>query len=140
MRAEKRGQAIVKIQKSAEDYLEMILMLQEQRGAVRAVDVAGELGFSKASVSIAMKKLRENGYVRVDEDGLLQLTGPGRAIAQSVYARHKLLTAFLVRLGVSEATAAADACKMEHDLSEESYQALLRHLQQSLGEGGAQTP
>ena len=122
----------MKIQKSAEDYLETILILQERSGTARSVDVAAELGFSKASVSVAMKKLRENGYIRVDEDGLLLLTDPGRAIAQSIYARHKLLTAFFVQLGVSEETAAADACKIEHDLSEETYQALLHHVQRSL--------
>ena len=81
-----------------------------------------------------MKKLRENGYIRVDTDGQLLLTETGRAIAQSIYARHKLLTGFFVRLGVSEETAAADACKIEHDLSEESYQALLRYVQQSLSD------
>ena len=124
----------VKIQKSSEDYLETILILQERSGTARSVDVAAELGFSKASVSVAMKKLRENGYIRVDTDGQLLLTETGRAIAQSIYARHKLLTGFFVRLGVSEETAAADACKIEHDLSEESYQALLRYVQQSLSD------
>ena len=122
----------MKIQQSSEDYLETILMRQVRIGSARSVEVAAELGFSKASVSVAMKKLRENGYIRVDEDGLLLLTDPGRAIAQSIYARHKLLTAFFVQLGVSEETAAADACKIEHDLSEETYQALLHHVQRSL--------
>lgn len=126
----------MKIQKSSEDYLETILILQERNGSARSVEVAAELGFSKASVSVAMKKLRENGYITMDADGQLRLTEPGRAIAQSIYARHKLLTAFFVRLGVSEETAAADACRIEHDISEETYQALLHHVQQSLG--GAQ--
>ena len=120
----------MKIQKSAEDYLEMILILQERSGSARSIDVATELGFSKASVSVAMKKLRENGYIRMEESGLLQLTDTGRPIAERIYARHKLLTEFLVQLGVSPATAAADACKVEHDLSEESYQALLGHVQE----------
>ncbi|MCM1296046.1 MAG: metal-dependent transcriptional regulator [Muribaculaceae bacterium] len=122
----------MKIQKSSEDYLETILILQERNGSARSVEVAAELGFSKASVSVAMKKLRENGYIQMDADGQLRLTDPGRAIAESIYARHKLLTAFFVQLGVSEETAAADACRIEHDISEESYQALLHHVQQSL--------
>ena len=122
----------MKIQKSSEDYLETILILQERSGSARSVEVAAKLGFSKASVSVAMKKLRENGYIRMEDDGRLLLTDTGRPIAQSIYARHKLLTAFFVELGVSEDTAAADACKIEHDLSEETYQALLRHVQQSL--------
>lgn len=123
----------MKIQKSAEDYLEAILILQERSGRARSVEVAAELGFSKASVSVAMKKLRENGYIQMDENGLLRLTDTGSAIAQRIYARHKLLTAFFVQLGVPEGIAAADACKIEHDLSEESYQALLGHVQKSLG-------
>ncbi len=127
----------MKIQKSAEDYLEAVLILQERSGTARSVEVAAELGFSKASVSVAMKKLRENGYIQVDENGLLHLTDSGRAIAQRIYARHKLLAAFFVRLGVREDIAAADACKIEHDLSEESYQALLGHVQKSLDGAGA---
>ncbi len=109
------------IHESAEDYLEAILMLQERRGYVRSIDIAGELGFSKPSVSVAMKRLRENGYIRMDPDGCITLLEPGLAIAQRVYTRHRLLTKFLIRLGVGPETAAADACKIEHDLSDETF-------------------
>lgn len=117
----------MRIHESAEDYLEAILMLRERTGAVRAVDIAEELSFSKASVSIAMKKLRENGYVRLDEDGFLVLTPSGEAIASRIYSRHKALTDFFVSLGVGEETAAKDACKVEHDLSQETFEKLLAH-------------
>ena len=93
--------------------------------------VAGELGFSKASVSVAMKKLRESGYVLMDEDGLLTLTEAGQEIASRIYARHRLLTEFFVRLGVDEKIAAADACRIEHDISEETFSKLLEHAQRS---------
>ena len=92
----------MQIHESAEDYLEAILMLREKTGAVRAVDVAEALSFTKASVSVAMKKLRENGYVRLDEEGFLLLTPTGEAIASRIYSRHKALTDFFVSLGVSE--------------------------------------
>lgn len=124
----------MQIHESAEDYLEAILMLQERLGAARSVDVAAELEFSKASVSIAMKKLRENGYVVVDKDGFLSLTPKGKEIATHIYDRHKTLTDFFVRLGVDPDTAARDACKVEHDLSEETFEKLLAHVQ-AVGEG-----
>ena len=117
----------MRIHESAEDYLEAILMLRERTGAVRAVDIAEELSFSKASVSIAMKKLRENGYVRLDEEGFLVLTPAGEAIASRIYSRHKALTDFFVSLGVGEETAVKDACKVEHDLSQETFEKLLAH-------------
>lgn len=110
------------IHESAEDYLECILMLHSQKGAVRSIDIVHELSYSKPSVSIAMKRLRENGYVEMDTDGFITLTDAGEAIAQRIYERHRVLTAFLTRLGVSAETAAADACKIEHDISEESYE------------------
>ena len=128
-----KGGTALQIHESAEDYLEAILMLKERKGAVRSIDIANELEYTKPSVSVAMKKLRENGYVLMDDEGLLTLTPEGEKIAAHVYSRHKLLTEFFVRLGVSEATAAADACKVEHDLSEETFEKLLEHARQKTG-------
>lgn len=110
------------IYESAEDYLEAVLRLRERHGMVRSIDIANELQVSKPSVSVAMKKLRESGYIRMEEDGAILLLPAGEAIAQRVYERHRLLTRFFVRLGVAEAVAAADACKVEHALSEETFQ------------------
>ena len=121
----------MKIHQSAEDYLETILILRERKGSVRSIDVAGELGFSKASVSVAMKKLRESGYVLMDEDGLLSLTESGQKVASRIYARHRLLTEFFVWLGVDEKVAAADACRIEHDISEETFTKLLEHARRN---------
>ena len=104
------------IHQSAEDYLETILMLTERQGKVRSIDVVNELGFTKASVSIAMKKLRENGYIAVDGEGNLTLLPPGQEIAERVYSRHRLLTHFFIQLGVDEKAAAEDACKAAHVL------------------------
>ena len=109
------------IHESAEDYLESILVLRERRGVVRSIDIVNELGFSKPSVSIAMKKLRENGYISMDPDGSITLNESGLAIASRVYDRHKTITAFFTLLGVSPGVAAEDACKVEHDLSDETY-------------------
>ena len=117
------------IHESAEDYLEAILILRERQGTVRSIDVVHQLALTKPSVSVAMKRFRENGYIRMDADGLITLLPPGEEIAQRIYDRHKLLTRLLVRLGVSEATAAADACKMEHDLSDETFEKLKAHVQ-----------
>jgi len=114
------------IYESAEDYLEAILMIQERKGYVRSIDIAEELQFSKASVSIAMKKLRENGYISVDHAGQITLLKPGREIAERIYERHKVLTSLFERLGVNHDTAAKDACKVEHDLSPETFNALKR--------------
>ena len=119
------------IHESAEDYLEMILMLQEEKGFARSVDIAASLGVTKPSVSFAMKKLRENGYITMGEDNYISLTEKGRAIALRVYERHKALTALLMGLGVSAETAREDACKIEHDISEETFEALLRFRQQT---------
>ena len=107
----------MQIHQSAEDYLETILMLTQRMGKVRSIDVVNELGFTKASVSIAMKKLRENGYIAVDGEGNLTLLEPGLEIAQRIYSRHQLLTHFFVQLGVDE-----DACKAEHILSEQTLE------------------
>ena len=115
------------IHESAEDYLEAILALREQRGTVRSIDVVHRLELSKPSVSVAMKRRRENGYIEMDADGFITLLPPGEAIAQRIYTRHKLLTQFLIRLGVSEEVAAADACKIEHDLSDETFEKIRAH-------------
>ncbi|MDD5938404.1 MAG: metal-dependent transcriptional regulator [Clostridiales bacterium] len=125
----------MKIYESAEDYLEAILILRERKGMVRSIDVANEKGYTKASVSIAMKKLRENGYIQMDEGGFLTLLPAGEEIAQHIYERHRLLTEFFVRLGVSEETAAVDACKVEHDLSEETFQKIKEHAQKGMKKG-----
>ena len=116
------------IHESAEDYLEAILILRERQGTVRSIDVVHQLELTKPSVSVAMKRFRENGYIEVDPDGFITLLPPGEEIAQRIYNRHKLLTKFLVALGVSAEIAAADACKMEHDMSEESFEAVKAYL------------
>jgi Mn-dependent DtxR family transcriptional regulator len=113
-----------KIQESGEMYLEHIYCLTERGGVVRSVDVAKESGYSKPSVSRAVGLLKENGYIRVADDGAITLTDTGRTIAQRIYARHQLLTRILRHLGVSEEIADHDACKIEHDLSDETVDAL----------------
>ena len=117
----------MKIHESAEDYLEAILVLKERQGMVRSIDIVHYLEFSKPSVSVAMKRLRENGYIEMDEEGYITLLAPGEEIARRIYTRHRLLTQFLTQLGVSEAVAAADACKIEHDLSDESFEKIADH-------------
>lgn len=112
------------IYESAEDYLEAILMIQQRKGYVRSIDIVHELNVSKPSVSVAMKKLRESGYIAMDEDGHITLLSSGQEIASHVYERHQLLTALLERIGVTPEVAAADACKIEHHLSEETFQKL----------------
>ena len=118
------------IHESAEDYLEAILILRERQGMVRSIDIVHHLEVTKPSVSVAMKRFRENGYIEMDGDGYITLLPPGEEIAQRIYGRHKLLTRFLVSLGVSEEAAAADACKMEHDLSDESFEKIKAHALQ----------
>ena len=115
------------IHESAEDYLETILKLREDHGMVRSIDIVHELGFSKPSVSIAMRNLRKNGYIQMDDDGYITLLPPGEEIAQRIYGRHKLLTQVFIQLGVSPETAAADACKVEHDLSDETFEKIKAH-------------
>ncbi len=115
------------IHESAEDYLEAILVLKERLGMVRSIDVVHHLEYSKPSVSVAMKRLRENGYIEMDGEGYITLLPPGEEIARRIYTRHKLLTQFLIQLGVSEEVAAADACKIEHDLSDESFEKITAH-------------
>ena len=121
------------IHESAENYLEAILALGERGVPVRSIDVAQHLGFSKPSVSRAMSLLREGGFVVMDPNGFLTLTDAGLEIAQRIYERHLLLTKWLIHLGVSEEVAAADACRVEHDLSVESFDALRDHINKDLG-------
>ena len=119
-----------KIRESAENYLETILVLQQRNGSVRAIDIAAELEFSKPSVSVAMKNLREKGCITVDGDGIISLTPEGRRIAEGVYERHILFTQWLISLGVDPEVAAEDACRIEHVISEESFRAIQRHVGQ----------
>ena len=131
----KEGDAApVNLYESAENYLETILTLKQRLGLVRSIDIANELQFSKPSVSVAMKKLRENGYIEMDSEGFITLLPPGEEVARRISERHELLTEFFVRLGVSREVAAADACKIEHDLSEETFQKIKQHAGK-LGEG-----
>ena len=111
------------IKKAAEDYLEAMLMMREKHGYIRSVDVALHLGVTKPSVSYATKRLRESGHITMDKDGLITLTDSGMAVAESMYRRHRVLTQLLMDLGVEEHIAREDACKLEHDLSEQSFQA-----------------
>jgi len=113
------------IYESAEDYLETILILQQRNGTVRSIDIVREKNVSKPSVSVAMKKLRENGYIDMDTDGSIKLLPPGAEIAHRIYTRHRLLSQFLMALGVSPENAAADACKIEHDISSESFEKIV---------------
>ena len=119
----------MKIHESAENYLETILMLQQRKGSVRSIDIANELEFSKPSVSVAMKNLRLNGYIEMDPSGEIRLLEPGLEIAQKVLEKHNLITKFLVALGVAPETAAEDACRMEHVISNESFEAIKAHAQ-----------
>lgn len=117
----------MKIQKAAEDYLETMLMLREAKGYIRSVDIAEHLGVTKPSVTYSTKRLRENGYITMNRDGLITLTDAGNEIARRMYTRHKTLSDFLIRLGVEEHIAREDACRIEHDISDESFAAICRH-------------
>ena len=119
----------MKIQESAENYLETILILKQRNGAVRSIDIANELDFSKPSVSVAMKNLRENGSIHMDADGYITLTEKGREIAEMIYERHTLISSWLVTLGVEKKTAIEDACRIEHVISAESFEAIKSHVQ-----------
>lgn len=120
------------IKESAENYLEAILMLKNKNGYVRSIDIAHELNFSKASVSVAMKNLREEGYVTTDSDGGLELTEKGMEIAKSVYDRHDLIAGALIALGVNEKTAYEDSCKIEHCLSQESFEKIKAYVDEKM--------
>ena len=118
----------MKIQESAENYLETILILSQKKPHVRSIDIATQLNFSKPSVSVAMKNLRSKDLIIMDEDGHIHLTPSGLAIAAKIYERHTLLSKLLVMLGVNEKTAIEDACRMEHVISEESFEAIKEHV------------
>ena len=117
---------------SGEDYLEAILMVSERKPEVHAIDVVNELGFSKPSVSIALKKLRESGYITIDENNHLHLTELGMNVANKIYERHKILTHILEKLGVDSENAENDACRLEHDLSDASWNAIKRYYTENL--------
>lgn len=116
------------LQESGEMYLETILILSKQRSYVRAIDVGEYMGYSKPSVSRAVSLLKEGGYVAANADGFLSLTDAGREVAEKIYERHTMLTELLIQLGVDEKVAAEDACKMEHVISDESFEAIKRHI------------
>ncbi len=124
----------MQIHQSAEDYLECILKLSKIRPVVRSIDIATEMNYSKPSISVAMKNLRLNGYINVDESGFITLTESGMEIASSIYERHLLLRKWLVYLGVDEKIAEDDACKIEHNLSKETFAVLKDHINQCMSE------
>lgn len=125
----------MEILRASEDYLEAMLMMKEKHGYVRSIDVAEFLGVTKPSVSYATKRLRESGHITMDKDGLITLTDTGMAIAASMLDRHKTLTAFLISIGVDKVTAEADACKIEHDISQQTFEAICRHAKIHVGAG-----
>lgn len=124
----------MKTHESAENYLETILILSQRQAAVRSIDIVNELGFSKPSVSIAMKNLRNNGFITMDSSGFITLTEEGRKIADMIYERHRLLSRWLIHLGVEETIAVEDACRIEHVISPESFQAIKQHVLTHQGE------
>ena len=123
----------MKIQESAENYLETILILKQRQGQVRSIDIVNELNFSKPSVSVAMKKLRESGLIEMAPDGMITLLPEGMRIATAIYERHVLLSQYLIRLGVDPKVAAEDACRIEHVISSESFEALKTHIKKHAG-------
>lgn len=118
----------MKLFESGEDYLERILMLQKENGTVKAIDIANSLNYSKASVSIAMKKLKESGYIVIDDYGYIFLTNQGKLIAKNILDRHEIISSILIDLGVHEKQALNDACKIEHGLSNESFEAIRKYF------------
>lgn len=116
---------------SAENYLETILILSQKLPVVRAVDISNELGYKKSSVSVAMKNLRESNHISVSDSGFITLTESGRQIAEMIYERHSFISTWLMELGVDEAVATADACKIEHVISNESFQAIKKHVNEN---------
>lgn len=121
----------MKIHESAEDYLERILILKKEKGKVISIDIANSMNYSKPSISRAMKNLRENDYITFEENGEINLTEKGLNIAQKIYERHVLLTNYFMALGVKEETARNDACKVEHDLSEETFNVIKAHVEKT---------
>jgi DtxR family Mn-dependent transcriptional regulator len=120
----------LKMYESAEMYLETILVLSRRKPEVRSIDIAHELDYKKSSVSVAMKNLRKNGYIEMDNDGHITLTKKGREIAETIYERHILIADWLIRMGVDKDIAAADACRIEHVISPESFEAMKKHVNQ----------
>lgn len=118
----------MKIYKSSEDYLERILVLKKQNGKVISIDIANSMNYSKPSISRAMKNLKENNYITINANGEIELTKKGFEIANRIYERHVVLTSYFMRLGVSEEIAKEDACKIEHDLSNETFEAIKNHI------------
>ncbi|MDO5572751.1 MAG: metal-dependent transcriptional regulator [bacterium] len=118
-----------KSEESVEDYLETILILSKRLPVVRSIDIANELSYSKPSISVAMKNLRASEYITVSDEGYISLTKSGKKLAETVYERHTILSTMLIRLGVDSETAMADACKMEHDISPESFEAIKKHIE-----------
>ena len=129
-------QIAMEILRASEDYLEAMLMMKEKHGYVRSIDVAEFLGVTKPSVSYATKRLRESGHITMDKDGLITLTDTGMAVASSMLDRHKTLTAFLIDIGVDKETAEADDCKIEHDISQQTFEAICRHAKIHIGSEG----
>lgn len=125
---EKWGTDMLTTNESAENYLETILILSQKLPVVRAVDISNELGYKKSSVSVAMKNLRESNHISVSDSGFITLTESGRQIAEMIYERHSFISTWLMELGVDEAVATADACKIEHVISNESFQAIKKHV------------
>lgn len=121
----------MKIQRSAEDYFETIYILKKRNGSVRAIDIVNEMGFSKPTVSVAMKKFRENGFITVDKDGQISLTQQGLFIAERTFEKHNVIARALLMLGVSEETAYEDACRIEHCISDESFTAIKDYLKKA---------
>ncbi len=117
-----------KSEESMEDYLETIYVLTKRLPVVRSIDIATELGFSKPSVSVAMKNLRNKGFVTVSQEGYITFTEQGEALASETFERHTVISNWLISLGVSPETASEDACKIEHDISRETFQALKKHI------------
>lgn len=126
-----KGEQTMNIHESAEDYLERILILQKKNHKVISIDIANSMNYSKPSISRAMKNLKQAGYITIDESGIIELTEKGYTVASRIYERHLILTEYFVRLGVPEDIAKADACKVEHDLSNETFEAIKRHIKNS---------
>ena len=126
-----KGEPVMRIQESGEMYLETILRLSQKSGHVRAIDVGEEMGYSKPSVSRAMSILKQGGYIVIEADGSIVLTDTGREIAEKIYARHTLITNFLISIGVDEETATEDACKMEHGISDASFEAIQKLVEKN---------
>ncbi|HOJ11341.1 MAG TPA: metal-dependent transcriptional regulator [Clostridiales bacterium] len=123
----------MKILEAAENYLEVILIENEKHGQVRSIDICNSLNYSKPTVSVMMKRLRENGYIEMDQDGYITLTDKGSSIAEKMYERHMILAEVLTALGVDEETAYKDACKIEHDISSTSFEAIKKYYYKRKG-------